>query len=185
MFTRLRQSWYLLALLSSCAWADVEVGKEPPDYLGMDSEGQKILVSEHRGRLVVISFFASWCGPCREELPALEAIQRAGGKDIVRVVAINYKESPQTYRRIRNDLRSYTLTFTHDRNGKISKSYGVKGIPRLVIVGKDGKVAAQHVGYDKDELPKLTKELDRFLNEGTQVEPASASTPGSTQTEPM
>ena len=159
-----RAAWYLLlVLLCGCGASNIEVGKIPPDDLGVAADGKAVRVSEHRGQVVVISFFASWCGPCRKELPVLESIQRHLGKDRVFVVAVDYKEEKSIYELLLKELDDYTLTFTHDPDGSIGAGYDVKGIPRLVIIGKDGKIASEHVGFSQWRSKRLAKEIERLV----------------------
>ncbi|MDQ7049445.1 MAG: TlpA disulfide reductase family protein [Enterobacterales bacterium] len=112
------------------------LGEPVPDYLGKNRHGDKIYASQLKGKVVVISFWASWCGPCRKELPLLEAIQRQVGKESFQVVAINYKESRKAFRKIKQSLKSYQLTITHDAKGFISRKFGVKSLPFMFILNK-------------------------------------------------
>ena len=141
----------------------LKVGDIPPDYLGKDQEGNKVLVSENQGKIVVISFWASWCGPCREEIPLLDRIQRQLGTETIQVVAINHKESKSKYRRVSKAFNASEITLTHDKRGSIGKKYGVTAIPHLIIVGKDGKIAYQSRGYGKGSVNNIVKVINQHL----------------------
>ncbi|HTE41443.1 MAG TPA: TlpA disulfide reductase family protein [Steroidobacteraceae bacterium] len=144
--------------------AGISVGQEPFDNLGKDQTGERVQISQHRGKLVIVSFFATWCGPCRKELPILAEIQKRAGRDKVVVVIVNYKEERRVYSQVVKLFADYDLVVTHDRDGRISSKFDVDALPRLVIVGKDGKVAAQHRGYNESSLPKLVDEINRLWN---------------------
>jgi thiol-disulfide isomerase/thioredoxin len=147
------------------AHADIKIGNAPPNYLGKDGDGNTVDLRDHRGKVVIVSFFASWCGPCRRELPVLANIQEQAGRDKVVVIIVNFKESKKIVSKLREAFADYQVTLTHDRSGSIGSGYGVKGLPRLVVVGKDGKVAAEHVGYGENALPKLVKEINELWNQ--------------------
>lgn len=157
----------LFTLFATQVLADAkfEVGDALPSYLGKDPEGNKIELEDHLGKVVVVSFWASWCPPCLKELPALEAIQNAAGKDKLTVVAVNFKESKKQYRHIKKKLASLNLTLTHDKRGSLSRKYGVDAIPNTFIVGKDGKLAYHSVGYGDKTLDKLVTVLNKLLAE--------------------
>jgi len=155
----------LITFIAATASAAVEVGKEPPDYLGKDPSGRQIHVSDYRGKLVIVSFFASWCGPCRKELPMLAEIQKQAGRDKIVVVAVNYKEGSAVVRKLRKSLDEYGVTITDDYSGSIGSKFGVAALPRLVLIGRDGRVAAAHVGYGEASLPGLVKEINRIYVE--------------------
>ncbi len=140
----------------------VNVGDDPPDFLGKDAHGDPVLVSNHSGKLVIVSFFASWCGPCRKEIPMLAAIQKTLGREKLVVVTVNYKEDRSVVKQLRRTLKDYEVTITHDYKGTIGESYGVNGIPHMIIVGKNGKVAAKHVGYGESSLVKVVDDINRL-----------------------
>lgn len=141
----------------------LELGEYPPNYLGRDVNGNDVTLEDNKGKIVVISFWASWCSPCLKELPILEGIQNKIGDDTVKVVAINYKENSKQYRRIKKKLSTLKLTLTHDKRGAIGKSFGVKGIPNLFIVGKNGKLLFHNVGYGTSSINKIVKVLNEEL----------------------
>ena len=153
------------ALLSAQA---AEPGRQPaigaaaPAPLGVTRAGDRIEAGQFEGKVLVVSFWASWCGPCRAELPMLEGIQRVGGKERVQVVVVNIEERDQ-YRRIAKSFETLQLAFTHDHGKQASDAYGVKGIPHLLIIGRDGRLARRHVGYSEDSIEPIVQEINAAL----------------------
>lgn len=141
----------------------LKVGDVVPPGLGKDSNGEQVNVPDFAGKIVVISFWASWCPPCLKELPILENIQNHLGKDKVEVIAINYKEDSRQFKRIKKKLADLNLTLTHDRRGSISKRYGVEGIPHLFVLDKQGKLAFQQRGYSEETVEKIVEILNQEL----------------------
>jgi len=140
------------------------VGSIPEDALGKDLEGNPILVSQYQGKVVIVSFWASWCGPCMKELPVLASVVKQVGPDHLQVIAINYRDEYQPFKYVVNVLKDYPITFMRrDPNNRTAKKYGVQGIPRMIIIGRDGKVAADHTGYGEGMIPVLVEELNTLL----------------------
>ena len=139
------------------------VGDIPPDYLGFDSSGDKVLVSDNKGKIVVVTCWATWCPPCLKELPVLERLQRHLGPDLIRVIAVNHRESKKKFRLIKEAFIDSPITLTYDKGNRISKKYGVKAIPHLVIIGKDGKVSYQVRGYGEDSIDMLVEKINQHL----------------------
>lgn len=151
------------AVSVSAGEAPVRVGDVPPADLGRDSRGRKIDLNEHRGKVVIVTFWASWCGPCMKELPVLENAQRAAGSDRLTVVAINFKEDRERFKQMMRQTRDLQLTFGHDPRGTLSQAFGVKGIPHMLMIDRDGTVAHIHIGYNESQLPRLVDELNALL----------------------
>jgi len=154
----------ILLVPSVNAYSKLEIGDIPPNYLGKDSDGEQVNLEDNKGKVVIISFWASWCSPCLKELPILENIQNKLGKDKVKVVAVNYKESRKQYRHIKKKLSDLELTLTHDKHGSLGNKFGVEGIPHLFIVGKNGELVYQSVGYGDSSIKKIVKALNKELS---------------------
>jgi thiol-disulfide isomerase/thioredoxin len=142
----------------------VAIGSEPPPALGMTLDGKEVSTKDYAGKILVVTFWASWCGPCKAELPILENLQNAG-KGSIQVVAVNIEERDQ-FRRVARALSTLKLQITHDNGKWASDAYGVKGIPHMVIIGGDGKVRNVHRGYGEGMIPQLVDEINAALAEG-------------------
>ncbi len=155
----------LMLALPLRAQAGLMSGDLPPDFVGVDAKGKRVLISASRGKVVALVFWASWCGRCRAELPLLEKLQQGVGREHLDVIAVNFKESLRDYRTLRRNLK-YTMTMTHDGDGAIGETYGVRGIPHLVLIDRAGKIAYINVGFDSETTPvMLTEQFNELLNE--------------------
>ncbi len=137
-------------------------GDTPPHYLGKTASGEKINLEDLKGKVVIISFWASWCKPCLQELPVLDSIQKKLG-DKIKIIAINYKQDRKLYRKIRHKLRDISLTMLSDPMGSLGKKFGVKAIPNMFLISKDGTIAYHGVGYGEESLGKIIKKLNKEL----------------------
>ncbi len=142
----------------------LEIGESPPNFLGRDSDGNDVTLDDNKGKIVVISFWASWCSPCLKELPILENIQNKIGTDKIKVVAINFKENRKQYKKIVKMLSSLKLTLTHDKRGSIGRKFGVEAIPNLFIIDKNGELAFHNVGYGDSSIDEIVGVLNKLLS---------------------
>lgn len=168
-------------LICSNAYGALSPGDVPPDDLGATLQGQTVHPSALRGDVVVISFWATWCHYCMQELPVLAGMQAVAAKRglHMQVVAVDYRESRHTFVRASELLGSKlpSLLITRDASGSIGKPYGVDGsIPVMVMLHRDGTVAHVHIGYDKDKLDDLIAEINQLLAEPLKTSAAAAAT---------
>lgn len=153
-------------LFASIASAQVVLGKAPPDSLGVDSKRNEVHVSDYRGKVVVVTFWASWCGACLLELPILENLQRHVGDEKIRVIAVNTDNDPVEYRKALKRLKDSQLALTTDhRNGNVSRRYDVRVLPYMILIDRAGRVAHIHSGYAESALPELVDEINGLLDE--------------------
>jgi thiol-disulfide isomerase/thioredoxin len=142
------------------------VGAVPFDELGKDIDGKDVTISEHHGKVVIVSFWASWCGPCRKELPVLANVAKKVGADHLKVISINYRDDQKAFRIVADALKTLPITILRDSNGKAARKFDVQGIPRMIIIDRDGKVAADHTGYGEGSVAEIVDELNRVLRAG-------------------
>jgi thiol-disulfide isomerase/thioredoxin len=112
--------------------------KAPPLGAGVDAQGKPLLLKNLRGQALVINFWATWCEPCREEMPSLAQLaQSQSGK--LRVLAVNFKESPATVGQF-VAATGLTLPTLRDPDGALARAWGIRVFPSTVLIGADGQV---------------------------------------------
>src|SRR3546814_10711103 len=127
-------------------------GDIPPDVLGNDRDGNPVTVSQYRGKVVIVTFWASWCGPCRRELPVLGKVQYIVGRDHLEVIAVNLKEDRRDFNDVIRANKDIDLRYIRDPKRRYSDSYGVNYLPNKFIVDVDGQVA--HVSSEERSVGK-------------------------------
>ncbi len=128
-----------------------EVGPAPregapaPDFALRGLDGRTYRLSELRGRAVVINFWATWCGPCRAEMPAIEEVYRRYGDGRLMVLAVNVEEDEE---RVAPFVQRLGLSFPIllDRDGAVSRRYRVTGLPTTYLIRPDGTVDGVRLG---------------------------------------
>jgi thiol-disulfide isomerase/thioredoxin len=148
----------LLTHSVSGAAPELKVGELPPPTLNWHTK-----LSDYRGKIVIVSFWASWCPPCRKEIIVLGQIQKHATRDKLVVLSVNWQENAQRFRDSQRQLREHgvDLTLISDEDGFIGRKYGVNAIPHMVIIGR---IAAIHVGYDESQIPELVDEINKLWN---------------------
>ena len=148
------------------------VGDIPPDYVGRNFDDEAVYISQHRGKVVVVTFWATWCAPCRAELDMLERVQQVAGKAELQVIAVNYRQDDDVWRTLQKALRPLQISFTRDPSQEVAEIYEVTAIPRMFIVDRDGELAYEHRGYGEASLDGILLEINLLLNQ-----PAKAGEP--------
>lgn len=151
-----------LLLLATGASAAPGVGDTPPDYIGKTVDGVPVLLSQHAGKVLVVSFWATWCPYCLKELPILNGIQKVAGKEQMHVVAVNTEERA-VFRKVVKALTILDVQLTYDPDESARKSYGVNGIPHMVIIGRDGKIQSLYRGYSESSLEAIVADINKAM----------------------
>ena len=120
-------------------------GDTAHNFFLQDLEGNTVSLEEFRGSPVIINFWATWCAPCRLEMPALQATQDKYAEDGLVILAVNDQESPQDVEAFVDEL-DLRLTTLLDPDGIVSGLFNVFNFPTTVFVDRDGVVTAVHRG---------------------------------------
>jgi len=164
-----------LAVASLCQ-ARPGPGDVPPDYLGHGRDGHELRVSDLRGKVVIVSFWASWCGYCRKELPVLAALQKLKGTSDLQVIGVNHDDDYDKYKDLSRRWKNLDIILTYDPpDGRIGKPYKIDGLPFLVMIGRDGRIAQVFTGYDEDMLGTIMSDVDELLAQPAPAPPAEAT----------
>jgi thiol-disulfide isomerase/thioredoxin len=118
-------------------WLPWPASKSAPRLELPDVEGAPWSLAQQMGRPVLLNFWASWCEPCRAELPSLALLEQHFQAHGLRVVAVNFKESADTVRRIRQ-AHGESLVWLRDSYGEAARAWGVRSFPSSVLVGRKG-----------------------------------------------
>ena len=117
----------------------------PPPFSGGTIDARQISMTDLRGKVVLLNFWASWCAECRPEMPVLERLHRELARQGLAVIGINAREETDTARRYAREL-GLTFPLVLDRDGKINTLYGVVGLPTTFLIGRDGSAVAFGLG---------------------------------------
>lgn len=139
----------------------IHAGDMAPDFTVEMLDGSKVTLSELRGKVVLVGFWATWCPPCRQELSHMQkdVIDRFAGQDLV-VLPISRGEKRKTVEEYIAKM-GYTFPIGLDGDQSIYRKYASNYIPRSFVVGRDGKVVYVAVGYDE----QIAKEIDAAISE--------------------
>jgi thiol-disulfide isomerase/thioredoxin len=167
----MKHYFYLLGIIFWAHAASVNaepsgpaVGTIAPDFNVHNLvTGEDITLSSQHGKVVILTFWASWCGPCKRELPILENAQRAVGKDKLVVFAVSHRDKPEALAAIKRPAAKWQINVMTDRNDHVASLYSVSAIPHLFMIGRDGKVVANHLGYGDRTINELIADINRAL----------------------
>lgn len=119
--------------------ADWPAGQPTPALRAPDLQGRMTDLASLRGKVVLVNFWASWCAPCRVEMPLLQAVPEVLGEDRVAVLAINFKESPRTVTRFVAS-QQWQVPVLLDPPGEVARAWGVKVFPTTFLIDPQGQV---------------------------------------------
>lgn len=141
----------------------IGTGSMAPEIGLKDLSGHGVSVSSLKGKVVLIDFWASWCAPCREELPVLEGLYKKYRGQGFEVVAVNQDQSVDNVRKF---LSGTPLSFrvVHDRGGGVASRYAPSKMPSSFILDRKGIVRHVHAGFRISERAQLEKEIGALLS---------------------
>jgi thiol-disulfide isomerase/thioredoxin len=141
----------------------VLVGKPAPEFELDLLSGEKFRLGNEKGKIIVLDFWASWCGPCLQAMPQVDRVATEYADRDVKLVAVNLEETPERVKAALERLKLET-TVALDRNGRIAEKYGATAIPQTVIIDREGVVARLFVGGGARFDDQLRAALDSVLS---------------------
>jgi peroxiredoxin len=138
-------------------------GAPAPAFTLSSSSGSNVSLAQYQGQVVMINFWASWCGPCRQEMPLLESIYKKYNKLGFTMIGVNVEPDSKA---ADEWLKATPVSFPilYDKDSKVSKLYDVSGMPSTVIIDRSGKLRMLHRGYkpgDENEYMDSIRALIR------------------------
>lgn len=167
----------MLALLTSPLLAkQPTVGSKALDFTLRTFNGKKVTLSELQGKVVLLDFWASWCTPCREEMPYLDILLKTYDKEDFAVVAVNIDNQ------LKNALEflqkhSIKLTPLWDEKKKVVSAYDVATMPTTMIIDRNGWIRFIHSGFEAEQFMKYKQQVEYLLKEGKSKSKRKKDTP--------
>ncbi len=119
----------------------IDIGEEAPDFTLEDLEGNEVSLKDYRGKIVLVNFWATWCPPCRKEMPDLDKIYLENKDDDFVVLAVNGGEAAKDVKKFIDD-NGYSFPVLLDKDVSVGMNYNVAFIPTSFMVNKEGKISA-------------------------------------------
>jgi thiol-disulfide isomerase/thioredoxin len=146
----------------------LKIGSEAPDFAARPmAPGTEVKgIDDYKGEVVLLNIWATWCGPCRIEMPSMQRLEETLGPKGLRIVAVSV-DVPGMEQSINDFADELKLSFEilHDPSQKIEQIYQTTGVPETFIIGRDGRVRRRVIGQDDWSSPANVAFLERLLAE--------------------
>jgi peroxiredoxin len=158
----------LLALLAAAApWvaaAPLAPTAPAPDFTLRTLDGQKLRLGEQRGRVVLVNFWATWCGPCRQEMPHLNKLYEKYKSSGFVLLGVNVDDDTRQAAGVADKL-GVKYPVLPDADKRVSRQYDLSAMPSTVLIDRDGKVRYLHRGYQSGYEDTYDKQIRELLKE--------------------
>jgi thiol-disulfide isomerase/thioredoxin len=119
------------------------------DFILEDMNGNKVALSDYKGKTIFLNFWASWCGPCKFEMPFIEQLYQDNKDSDLVVITVNLQETKEIVGGFMTDNK-YSFPVLLDEQGEVGYQYGISGIPLSLLINKDFKIVSAHEGSMND-----------------------------------
>ena len=150
-----------LALAVGSASAAVQLSSNAPDFTLKSVAGANLRLAEQRGNVVMVNFWATWCGPCRQEMPHLNRIYDKYKSSGFTLLGVNIDDDPRAARELAAKL-GVKFPVLLDTDKKVSKAYDLSAMPATLLIDRDGRIRHIHRGY-RDGVEATYEEQVRGL----------------------
>lgn len=144
------------------------IATKPPasDFILPDTDGRRVQLSNFRGKVVVLNFWATWCPPCREEMPSMQTLwESLKGQDF-ELLAVNVGEDEDLVFAFRHELSTtLTIPILLDENSEVAQRYPIRGLPTTYIIDKQGRIVYQAIGGRDWLAPGIVDTIQALIKE--------------------
>ena len=141
-------------------------GMRPPAFKSRTAAGQTVALADLRGRVVLLTFWTTWCAECRPEMPLFESLHRDFAVQGLTVLGVNVREGTGAVEQYAQEL-GLTFPLVLDQQGRITTAYGVIGLPTTFLIGRDGRAVALATGPREWGSPPARALIQALLTEST------------------
>lgn len=154
---------FIAAILVPLPAFAVNAGDVAPGFSLHDVNGSIVALNSFKGMVVYLTFWATWCPSCKEELPDLNTLQQKYADKEFTVLSICIESSDSI---VANYLKKHPVIFPVliDKEGAAAEAFRFSGLPASFMVGKDGRIRYKHSGYDKGSFTLIEREITELLN---------------------
>ncbi len=154
---------FIAAILLPLPAFAVNAGDVAPEFSLHDVNGTIVTLNSFKGMVVFLTFWATWCPSCKEELPDLNTLQQKYADKGFTVLSICIEPSETV---VANYMKKHPVTFPVlvDKRGNVAEAFRFSGLPASFLIGKDGLVRYKHSGYDKESFTLIEREITDLLN---------------------
>jgi peroxiredoxin len=139
-------------------------GAAAPDFTLKSRSGKNLRLSDFRGQVVMLNFWASWCGPCRTEMPILEKMYRRYSKLGFVILGVNTEQDSSKAIAYLRDIK-VSFPILYDTSSKVSKLYNNQAMPTTILIDRNGKMRFMHEGYKSGYERDYKKQIKKLIRE--------------------
>jgi len=156
----------ILVVFVSNGTCQEKVGSSAPDFQGITTKAKEIKLSDYAGKVVLLDFWASWCPPCRQEMPELIKFYRAHKDSNFQLIAINIDNEKDNVDHFLDKLfPEPSFPIVLDNNQKIPSLFDIQAMPTTIFIDKKGKIRFWHSGFKESYVSDFNSELNQLLKE--------------------
>jgi len=139
----------------------------PVDFELQDLSGKKVKLSALKGKVVFLNFWATWCGPCRSEMPSMQRLHEKLKAEGLEILAVDLQEDKGKVQAFAKEL-GLAFPILLDSDGRVGAAYNARSIPTTYLLDRDGNIFARAVGAREWDTPELINILRLILKEGVE-----------------